>query len=390
MITPLYKEYQTIPNKPNNAHTGLWFDRFFNQYEENWGLIKANKDGKVIWINKIKGHTGNTKQLEIFTERQIALVAQLKGSSQRYKSDWHFITGMGNSHPVENGFSWHQTLAVPYLSGASVKGLVRAWVELNDEELSEEDKKSRLKSWFGTEDKKDIADQTGDFIFFDALPNKQSELTCDIMTPHMGDWYSKGDEVVHNAKNIPADWHEPVPVPFLVVKETAFIFHIAPRSGVNTDDLDLVVSALTCALEWLGAGAKTSAGYGYMTEDSRYKLDLKDKQAKLQIEQEKEQALNAKLANLSSLAQDYFRQAEAGQWTTNKNSFLQAGLIEGWLTTLEETVDTSILEDIVSLLDQYIAGLLNDPDKVKGKKSKPVYNDRQRNIAKRVQALQTS
>jgi len=385
MITPLYKEYELLANKPEQAHTGLWFDRFFNRYDSSWSLANEDKQG---WIKQaIKSKIGSTDKLETFTERQIALVSQLKGSSQRYTCDWHFVTGMGNSHPVENGFSWHPTLAVPYLSGSSVKGLVRAWVEMNDEELCTEVKEARLKSWFGTAKKEDVADQTGDFLFFDALPDAPPQLACDIMTPHMGDWYSKGDEKVHNAKNIPADWHEPVPVPFLVVKKAAFMFHIAPRTTEARAELEQVLEALNNALEWLGAGAKTSAGYGYMTEDSRYTQDLKDKQAKLQIEQEKEQALNAKLANLSPLAQNYFKQADENEWATNKDKFLQAGVIEDWLTTLEESVEAAVLEDIVILLDQYKSGLLNDPEKVEGKKAKPAYNERQRNIAKRVNVL---
>jgi len=387
MITPLYTEYKTLASKPEHAHTGLWFERFFNRYAADWTL--ANED-KQIWIKQaIKTTIGQAKQLEAFSERQIALVNALKGSSQRYNSDWHFITGMGNAHPVENGFSWHPTLAVPYLSGASVKGLVRAWVELNDEQLSETEKLARLKNWFGTEDKEQIAEQTGDFIFFDALPDAPPQLACDIMTPHMGKWYSEGDKAqLSDSATIPADWHEPIPVPFLVVKKTAFVFHIAPRSGVQTDTLEQVLTALKNALEWLGAGAKTSAGYGYMSEDTRYTQNLKEKQATQAKERAEEQALNAKLANLSPLAQDYFRQANKEQWTTDKNKFLQAGVIEGWLDTLEETADSDILGDIVHLLEIHIVGLLADPNKVKGKKAKPVYNDRQRKIAESIKRLQ--
>lgn len=386
MITPLYKGYETLPSKPEYAHTGLWFDRFFNRYAANWTL--ANED-KQVWIKQaIKAPIGQTEQLEAFSERQIALVNELKGSSQRYSSDWHFITGMGNSHPVENGFSWHPTLAVPYLSGASVKGLVRAWVELNDEQLSGTEKLARLKSWFGSEDKNKEAEQTGDFLFFDALPDEPPILACDIMTPHMGKWYSEGDKAkLSDSASIPADWHEPIPVPFLVVKKTAFVFHIAPRSGVQTEELEQLLTALKNALEWLGAGAKTSAGYGYMSEDTRYTQDLKDKQITLAKQRAKEQALNAKLANLSPLAQDYFRQAEEEEWATDKNKFLQAGVIEGWLDKLETTADRTILDNIVRLLETHIAGLLDNPNKVKGKKSKPVYNDRQRKVAERINNL---
>ncbi|MDD2725258.1 MAG: hypothetical protein PHH59_14715 [Methylovulum sp.] len=40
------------------------------------------------------------------------------------------------------------------------------------------------------------------------------------------------------------------------------------------------------------------------------------------------------------------------------------------------------------LLNKHIAGLLDNPDKVQGKKAKPVYSDRQRKIAQRIKTLQ--
>jgi len=295
MQAPLYQEYNTLPSKPEHAHSGLWFERFFNRYDKDWTL--ANED-KQTWIKQVTGSIGNTQTLKRYAQRQQHLVAQQQGKSQRYTSDWHFITGMGNSHPVENGFNWHPTLAVPYLSGASVKGLVRAWVELNDEGLTDELKKARLKSWFGTESKKDVAEQTGDFIFFDALPDKPVLLTCDIMTPHMGKWYSDGNNASPNKpETLPADWHEPIPIPFLAVKNTPLIFHIAPRKAENQTDLDAVLHALTSALDFLGAGAKTAAGYGYFSEDTRFAELLKQNQ----IKAEQEQAEKQRLDNLSPL-----------------------------------------------------------------------------------------
>jgi len=292
MITPLYQAHQPPINIPENAHAGLWFDRFFNQYSSDWTL---DSSAKQAWIKKIVGDTGDAKKLDAFSNRQMALVSHLNGASQRYTSDWHFITGMGNSHPVENGFSWHPTLAVPFLTGASVKGLVRAWVEMNDEELKPEVLKQRLKNWFGSEDKAKEADQTGDFIFFDALPDKQPELACDIMTPHMGKWYSEGDKSSHDSSSIPADWHEPVPIPFLVTKNIELVFHIAPRAGAKNKELDAVLSALTNALDYLGAGAKTSAGYGYFSEDNQFAAKLQEKQR----EQQQAQANAQRLASLS-------------------------------------------------------------------------------------------
>jgi CRISPR-associated protein Cmr6 len=287
MTAPLYQDAGIPDKKPDNAHAGLWFDRFFNRYQSDWTLAA---EAKSEWIKQVRGPVGEQTQLEHFVKRQTALVSQLNGRSQRYITDWHFVTGMGNSHPVENGFSWHPTLAVPYLAGSAVKGLVRAWVELNDEALNPIDKNARLKSWFGTEKKGDVAEQAGDFIFFDAIPDKCPRLLCDIMTPHMGDWYAKGDKGdADNTKALPADWHEPVPVTFLAVKDAQLIFSIAPRKAEQSGQLDAIFSALSQALEWLGAGAKTAAGYGYMTIDS----DFAEEQVKAEQEQAEQKRRNS-------------------------------------------------------------------------------------------------
>lgn len=128
--------------------------------------------------------------------------------------------------------------------------------------------KDRLTHWFGTEDKEQVAEQSGAFIFFDAVPHQPPELLCDIMTPHMDKWYEQGDTGSLDPDKIPADWHEPVPVPFLAVKKAQFIFRIAARNPKNQADvkeLADIFEALNNALLWLGAGAKTAVGYGYMS-----------------------------------------------------------------------------------------------------------------------------
>ena len=199
---------------------------------------------------------------------------------------------MGNPHPVENSLSWHPTLGVPFLAGSAVKGLIRAWVELNDDDLSEKDKKKRLMSWFGTEKKEDVADKAGDFIFFDAIPDECPRLIADIMTPHMGEWYAKGDKSkASSSDTVPADWHDPIPIPFLAVNHIALVFNIAPRSTSIQDtaqQLEHIFGALEQALLWLGAGAKTASGYGYMDKDDSFAKQL----LKEKVQAEKQQRLD--------------------------------------------------------------------------------------------------
>ncbi|MBL3529335.1 MAG: type III-B CRISPR module RAMP protein Cmr6 [gamma proteobacterium endosymbiont of Lamellibrachia anaximandri] len=267
---PLYKMEFNPNSKPSKGHSGLWYERFFNGYDDKWSV---DTDAKSRWIKSVTGECGQLDQLRSSAQNRISLLDNLGGCWGTFQSNWHFATGLGLPHPIENGFAWHPTLGVPYLPGASVKGLVRSWVESWDESLDEAQRKERLYRWFGTDSKDPKAQDeampmtTGGFIFFDAAPIVPATLGPDIMTPHMGKWYEKGDKDPMDPETMPGDWHDPVPVSFLVVEKATLLFSIAPRSAAMAEDLELVWEALINALEWLGAGAKTAVGYGRFDRD---------------------------------------------------------------------------------------------------------------------------
>ncbi len=262
---PLYKECEPNKlNKQNSPHKGLWFDKFFNEYDMAW---QVPKDGKLKWVSDVAGKAGD-ERVAAYSKRQQDLVTTLDGESVTVKTDWHFVTGMGNNHPVENGFSWHHTLGVPYLTGAAVKGLLRAWCE----QWSDEIDKDTRRRWFGPsfdelnpkkEGAKKYNPAVGEVIFFDALPTGPVTLKADVMTPHYGKWYAEGDQTAKpDGSNLPADWHSPIPIPFLVVdKQQPFQFAVALRPG-SAIDIEEVIAQLEEALKYIGAGAKTAAGYG--------------------------------------------------------------------------------------------------------------------------------
>ncbi len=385
MSLPLYKDHDSPGKLPGNAHAGLWFERFFNHYQKNWDIDKTDKSK---WIQGFSGNKGDPKQLKHYSQRQQNLVDALNGQSHRYKTDWHLVTGMGNPHPVENGFSWHATLAVPYLSGATVKGLVRAWVEGNDDNLSDTALEQRLQHWFGTADKKQVPEQSGAFIFFDAIPDQPPALLCDIMTPHMGNWYQNDNGSTKSA-DIPADWHEPVPVSFLAVRRAQFIFSIAPRKPGDKTQLPAVFEALENALNWLGAGAKTATGYGYMTEDRDF-FENRQKQQQQQAEAHKQQQqLAERIKHSSPLAKEYFTQAAEQAWEQNKDRVWQNQVLDPWLDKLEQQQqpDEEIVQHLQALVEGYFPGLLAEPEKTSGRKEKPVFKERQRKFAHRLNAL---
>lgn len=304
MSLPIYQSAGSAhpAAKHQHANTGLWYTRFYNAFEHDW---KVGDEGKRGWISKTAGPCGNESALKAAADRMEALGQALGARISDFKTEWHFATGLGLSHPVENGFAWHHTLGVPYLAASGVKGLLRAWIECWKDFASEEERQATILRWFGAaKGEKGDEEGAGWLIFFDALPTSVVSLACDVMTPHMGKWYEKGGEIrsAHDYTDAaPADWHSPNPVPFLVVKKATFRFLIAPRlcgdaahDQQTQQDVQAAMDELAQALEWLGAGAKTAAGYGRMTRQKTSEEKQAEALSEAGIQFGNEQWLNAK------------------------------------------------------------------------------------------------
>lgn len=269
MALPLYQGLHA-PNQPQPAtmHMGLWFERYFDGYAPDFGEV--DKDARGKWLKALKTQQlGNKAELQDKAAKLQQLAIAQGGQARTYHCEGNFVTGLGNLHPLENGFLWHPTLGMPYLPGSAVKGLVRALVETA---YHGDDRSAVLKRWFGTEEKGDVAEASGCLIFFDALPTQPCELLPEIMTPHIGKWYEKGGKNPQAADTQPGDWHSPVPVGYLVARKLSLQFAIAPRAGAiaamqSEAELANVWLALDKALEWLGAGGKTAIGFGRMESE---------------------------------------------------------------------------------------------------------------------------
>ena len=113
------KREHLIKNSPSGHRFLLYF--------KGWGI---GSDEKRKVLNQICSHTETeTDALKAIVKRQL-LTAQSVGAymvSGILTSP--FVTGMGNPHPVENGFSFLSPYGVPYLPGSSIKGIVRRAAE---------------------------------------------------------------------------------------------------------------------------------------------------------------------------------------------------------------------------------------------------------------------
>ncbi|MEO5347534.1 MAG: type III-B CRISPR module RAMP protein Cmr6 [Magnetococcus sp. YQC-9] len=246
------------------SHAGLWFDKFCNRWKPDFKQLVSD-DAKRDWMRTVTNvltrddkpgdpiSIGDGTLLQEHEARRRSLVGARRGQVLNFTFETRFATGLGRSHPAENGCAWHPVLGVPYLSGSGVKGLVRAWAR-EWAGASTED----LARIFGPEP---LATQlsVGSVIFLDALPNNPVRLVVEVMTPHYGPWYQQSPAAV------PADWHSPIPIPFLAVEVgTSFSFALMPRSERerDCDDCQQTVEWLKEALPWMGAGAKSSSGMG--------------------------------------------------------------------------------------------------------------------------------
>ena len=213
--TPLYNTANPPPRLPAKGNAGLWYDKFCNQWKNGWQLEAGDK---LKWIEEVS-RVGDSSLLEEKWQRTIRLFEALGGKICYFRTRGRFVTGLGRDNPVENGFAWHYNLGVPYLPGSSVKGLVKAWADT----MADNDEVDRevVERVFGSDQKEK---GVGSVIFFPALPQGQVTLEADVMTPHYGPYYKWENE-------LPADWHSPVPIPFLTVAgEQVFGFPLAPEA----------------------------------------------------------------------------------------------------------------------------------------------------------------
>lgn len=206
------------------------------------------------------------KQIAAIRQRQQALTDHHGTNVLTIKtqSTAPFATGLGNEHPIENGFAFLTPYGLPYLAGSGVKGILRrAMQELRDDhEAGFTD--DAIDALFGPEQVNQPEDaKRGALDFWDVFPKPFADkLVVEIMTPHFGSYYQ--------GKSTPHDSGSPIPVSFLAVPaKSDFDFYVVCQparlpASLQSNWRDLLQTAFAHAFEWVGFGAKTSVGYGAM------------------------------------------------------------------------------------------------------------------------------
>jgi CRISPR-associated protein Cmr6 len=353
---PLYNGSASFENYDKEFNTGLWYDKYCNTWKVSGGYWNLGADdtasGKIDWIKQLsEKEVGSKPLVEEHVNRLGSMIVSQKGMIRVFECDWHFVTGLGKSHPVENGFAWHHILGIPYLPGSTVKGIVRAWAK----EWVEADD-STINRIFGPHDSKEK--NVGSVIFYDALAALPVKLTTDVMTPHYGEYY--GAKNAGSASSPPGDWYSPVPVYFLTVaSKQPFVFAIAPRRPAideSVKDCVLAIKWLEEALSFTGAGAKTASGYGRFTRATRRESDISKQFFKPDWNKNVSKAISIKDDDHLAIQENSVKyEMERDGYSKEPDKFMGI-MTSKWLIEMkDEKVDIKRRKEIASLLmDWYI------------------------------------
>ena len=199
--------------------------------------------------------TGDEAILRAVSERRRAVLSDSR--LWRRKTAGALSLHLASSGSFENaGLCLHPLYGFAYIPGTAIKGLARAYATTVAKAAADD-----IEAVFGPDNiAADEPGAAGAVVFYEAWPTRWPRLEVDIVNNHHRDYY----EAINDA---PAeDWEAPNPVNFLTVRRgTEFEFAIAAR---RKDDagaarwVELARGWVDGGLQWLGAGAKTNAGYG--------------------------------------------------------------------------------------------------------------------------------
>ncbi len=204
-------------------------------------------------LQRVTKAAGDQVLLDGVRARFSAAVAMLASRRWVAKTEGPLTLHLSRAGSFENaGIALHPLYGFAYLPGSGLKGMARFYARnVARAEPAE------IQAVFGADTTKEQAGAAGEVVFLDAWPIRWPRLIVDIVNNHHREYYDRAGP--------PEDWEDPNPVNFLAVAPGAeFEFHLGLRRPRPDGErlLDLAQEWVLGALQWLGAGAKTNAGYG--------------------------------------------------------------------------------------------------------------------------------
>ncbi|WP_290680800.1 type III-B CRISPR module RAMP protein Cmr6 [Halothiobacillus sp. 15-55-196] len=316
----------------NRSHETLWTNHDINyrvtgQASEERAFKYENKVSALKDAQALNAADKEIMQsLKTRQEAGFASVLPHEGIRLEAIATAPFTTGLGNEHPLENGFAFLNPYGLPYLPGSGVKGVLRqaarelASGEWGDSHGWSVNKNIELRigkttillslidALFGLESQDGEKEHLrGALTFWDVIPQiAGNSLAVEIMTPHQSHYYQQKSDRKSGDSETPHDSGSPTPLNFLTVPpgsgfsffvtcDTTLLTRHAPHLVAGEHWRTLLQAAFEHAFEWLGFGAKTAVGYGAMGRDK----DAEAQAEQARIEKAHKEADEARRALLS-------------------------------------------------------------------------------------------
>lgn len=184
-----------------------------------------------------------------------ALVARHPGWTRRrvlIEPMWRLVVGHGEDSVHDTSLTLSPTYGLPILPGTALKGLAAS-------AAAENGWTKRDTILFGVPRPHQPSEaHRGSVLIWDALPTRPPTLVLDVLTPHVKDYYDTAN-TTGTPTEVPAEYHNPVPIRFLAVEKTPFRSYLIG----SADDVRRCGELISRGLDELGIGGKTAAGYGY-------------------------------------------------------------------------------------------------------------------------------
>lgn len=246
----------------DNKHPGLALDKYVLSWDggaEDGNFQEKIQKKTLEKVLSLSRQGGEKHFFEHLITRRKEMLSALGAMAFTGKTAGPMTLHLSRASSLENaGICLHPLYGFAYIPGSGLKGLARAYAETlwRESRPGEEKQASEkaIREIFGAS--ADGARMAGEVIFHDAWPESWPALELDIVNNHHGKYYDGKDD--------PGDCEDPVPVYFLSIKAGAvFSFALSGRRpGIDPTLLSLAGDWLKGGLKFLGAGAKTNAGYG--------------------------------------------------------------------------------------------------------------------------------
>jgi len=366
-LYPCNKAIKDIITHSYSGNFGLWYNKFIPVIDNNYKFCDKGGNAGNAHIFYKNQYDFYKKQINTFLEQKHKEQKEyMIANSNCYDlieitatTKTPLITGIGQAHPTEVGITLDYNLGIPYIPASTIKGLLRFTTtiqSLNDIYKNKEVKPyiiddtdiQEVKYYFGWQE------NSGNIIILDAYPKEVPDLDIDIMNPHYSKYYQDDEP--------PADYLEPTPIKFLVVKPgTLFIFRILVYKDNNEikNLKDILIKTITEE----GIGAKTAIGYGLFTDIKPTDFSQEINERNNQLKKEKERQL---LENMSETDRYIY---ELSKLTDQTNDFNKAVEIFNKLDSFNNNEDkikiAEALQEYFKRINKWDRGNEKQANKVK-------------------------